>query len=56
MCAAADIPSAHCVLTSEPLITISQMTRQRIIDETDLLLLKSCQEQAASRVKVHLYR
>ena len=53
---AADIPSVHCVLTSEPLITIFQMTRRRIIGETDLLLLKSCRGQGASRGKVHLYR
>jgi hypothetical protein len=52
---AADIHSAHCVLTSEPLIVTSPMTRQRNTDETDLPLLKSFQEQAASRVKVHLY-
>jgi hypothetical protein len=56
MRAAADIPSVHCVLTSVPLIITSPMTRQRNIDETDLLLPKSCPEQAASRVKVHLYR
>jgi hypothetical protein len=55
MRAAADIPSVHCVLTLEPLITIFRMTQRRIIGETDLLLLKSFQEQAASRVKVHLY-
>ena len=56
MRAVADIPSVHCVLTSEPLITIFRMTRRRIIGETDLLLLKSCQVQGASRGKVHLYR